>query len=483
MSTLRDELRAQVRLAVPVIGVNLGLMSMNIVDSAIIGHVSTAGLSAVSLGHAVLWVPLSFGVGLVMALDPLVSQAFGAKDDAAVARALQRGLVLALAVAVPLLVLLLLGADAAMAALDQPEELRDTAAAYTRITALGLPALLVFVALRRSLQALGRLRPIVWVTLLANVVNAAVDWALVRGEWGFPQLGARGCAVATTTCNVVMVVLLLAFTWRDLGPHLLPVRERVLALAPLGRMLKLGVPIGLALALEAGAFNAVTLVMGWFGTLELAANRVVLTLATASFMLPLGLSTAAAVRVGHAVGAGDPEGMRRAARVALGTGAVVMGAFALLFVAAPLTLLSAFTDDREVLELALVFVPLAAGFQLFDGLQVVAAGVLRGIGDTRVPMLVNLVGYWILALPLGTLAARRWGGGPQAMWWALGGGLLFAAVALVLRIRNRFAGEIAKLDVDGPDGPPDDVAAAGAAGDAAVGAAAPEDHAAEALLP
>jgi MATE family multidrug resistance protein len=194
--------------------------------------------------------------------------------------------------------------------------------------------------------------------------------------------------------------------------------------------------------------------MGWFGEFEIAANGIVLSLASVSFMVPLGLSTAAAVRVGHAVGAGDPQGMRRAARVALGLGAAVMGGFGLLFVGVPALLLAVFSEDPEVLALALTFMPLAAGFQMFDGLQVVASGVLRGVGDVRVPMLANFVGYWVLALPLGVLWARRWGGGPAAMWWALGGALAFVAVVLVLRVRNKLAGDIRRIDLDGPRNQP-----------------------------
>ncbi len=455
MSAIRAELGAQMRLAIPVVMVNLSLMTMNVVDSAVMGHVSTTGFAAVRQGHALLWVPLAFCMGMLLALDPLVAQALGAKDEPAVGRAVQRGLVTALLLCIPM-GLAMIWAEPALIALQQPAEIIPDATDYAQTCAWGVPGMLLFVALRRSLQALGRMRPLVVVVVIANIVNAALDWALIRGEFGFPALGAHGCALATVVCNYLMLVLVLVLTWRDLKPLLYPLRPRALALGPLLRLAVMGLPIGLAMALEVGAFNAITFIMGKFGTLAVAANAIVITLASTSFMLPLGLSTAAAVRVGHAVGAGDPVAMRLAAKVALGCGAGVMGCFGLLFVILPEPLLKIFSTDPEVLALALTFVPLAAGFQLFDGLQVVAAGVLRGIGETRVPMLANLVGYWVLALPLGLVWAFSWGGGPQAMWWALGAGLGFVALILVWRVRRRLARDVARIDIEGqaqPSGP------------------------------
>lgn len=449
MLPLHRELAAQIRLSIPVIAVNLSLVSMNTVDSAMMGQESTAGLAAIRQGYAVLWVPLSFAVGVLLALDPVVAQAVGARDEGAVGRSVQRGLLMALLLSVPVGLLMLAAGDI-LRLLDQPPEIISVAQTYAQTCAWGLPGLLMFAALRRSLQAMGRLAPIVVVAVVANLVNAGLDWVLIRGAWGVPAMGAYGCALATVACNYIMMGLLLMLCWRDLRPWLLPIRPRAFAWRPLLRLLALGTPIGLTMALEVGAFNAVTFVMGWFSEFEIAANGIVLSIASTSFMIPLGISTAAAVRVGHAVGAGDPEGMRRAALVSLSCGAAMMIVFGLVFIAVPTLLLSMFTNDEQVLALALTFMPLAAGFQLFDGLQVVASGVLRGVGDVRVPMLANFVGYWVVALPLGVLWARRWGGGPQAMWWALGVALAFVAVVLVLRVRHRLARDIQRIDLDAP---------------------------------
>ena len=447
MLSMRKEFAAQLRLAVPVVAVNLSLMSMNIVDSAMMGHVSTAGFAAVRQGHAVFWVPTAFALGVLMALDPLVSQAVGARDEGAISRSLQRGLLLALLLSLPV-ALLMLGASDLLQWLGQPPAIIAVAADYAQTCAWGLPGLLLFAALRRSLESMGRVAPLVVVVVVANLVNGLLDWLLIRGELGFPKMGAHGCALATVACSYVMPCLLIAITRRKLLPHLFPWVPRAFSVGPLMRMLWLGLPIGFTMALEIGAFNAVTFVMGWFGEAEIAANGIVLSLASVSFMVPLGLGTAAAVRVGRAVGAGDRLRMRQAARVALLCGALAMCGFVVVFVSIPGLLLSAFSKDPSVLALALTFMPFAAAFQLFDGLQVVAGGVLRGVGDVRFPMLANFFGYWILALPLGVLWARRWGGGPQALWCALGVALAFVATVLVLRVRSQLAGDIRRLDLE-----------------------------------
>jgi len=453
MDGVRSELRVQLGLAAPVALINLAMLGMGAVDTALMGRFSTDGMAAVSLGHSVFWVPASFGVGVLMSLDALVSQAHGARDAPAIARALQRGLLLALLLSLPI-GLLLLASRPLLVALGQPPTLIGDASAYARLMALGLPALFLFVTLRLSLQAIGRLRTIMVVALLANGLNYVLDRWLIFGGLGVAPLGAVGSALATVACQWTMVGLLLLLARGPLGPHLRPIRQQVFAWAPLRRMLALGLPIGCAFVLETGAFNAVTVLMGRLGTIELAANRCVLLLATVSFMVPLGLSTAAAVRCGHTLGAGDPAGTRRAAGVSIGLTAGVMLAIAGAFLVAPRALVGLFSVDGQVVALAVSLLPLVAAFQLMDGLQVVAAGILRGWGDTRWPALANFGAYWLLALPLGAAWALR-GGGPHALWWSLGGGLGLVALVLLARVRRQMARQLVRIDLErGSDAPP-----------------------------
>ncbi|MFT7465075.1 MAG: MATE family multidrug resistance protein, partial [Pseudohongiellaceae bacterium] len=269
MSNWRHELKAQVRLATPVITVNLAMMAMGVVDTIMAGDFSTTALAAVGLGHAWLWCPLSFGIGVVMALDPLVAQARGARDEPAVARALQRGLLLALFVSIPV-VITLLGARwvfEGLAALDLgqllgldsgtangaravgpmvPASVIPDASAYARISAIGVPALLVFSALRQTLQALGHLRAILVVSLAANFVNVFFNWLLMEGHWGLPRLGVAGCAWASVIVEIFMVAVLLWVTRPVVQPYLWPIRRQALQLRPFLRLFALGVPIGVA---------------------------------------------------------------------------------------------------------------------------------------------------------------------------------------------------------------------------------------------
>lgn len=458
-SSGRRELAAQARLAAPVVAVQIGLFAMGAVDQAFLGRVSTGDFAAVSLGNAWSFAFIVFGMGLLTVLDPLISQAFGAGDEVAIRRGIQRGLLLALVVSVPVS-LGILPARPVLAWLGQPPEIVPLAAAYARITIVSVPAFLLFVALRQSLQAMALLRPLLVVILLANLLNALLDWAWILGHLGFPALGARGAAWATVVARWFLTVALLVLTWRRLAPYLRARDPRLFVLAPLLRMARVGLPVGMQFVLEIGAFSAVLLLMGGFGQTELAGHQVALTLASASFMVPLGISMAASVRVGHAVGRGDAAGARLASRVALLGGAGVMCLFGALFLLLPLPLASLVTDLPEVLAVAVLLIPLAGLFQVFDGTQVVASGVLRGVADTRVAMVLHFVGFWLVGIPVGFVLARPLGLGPTGLWWGLVAGLAATAVALTWRVRLRLSRDLARLHVEGPEEAPPPLPAA-----------------------
>lgn len=453
MTSLRAELAAQVRLAGPVALVNLSMMSMGVVDTTMAGDLSTSAQAAIGLGHAWVWCPLSFAMGLVLAIDPLVAQARGARDEPGMARAVQRGLILAALASLPVAGVLL-ASRAAFALLPQlgidlDQALVPAAAGYAEVSTLGVPAMLGFLALRTTLQAMERVAVIVGVALVANLLNVLGNGVLMNGWLGFPSLGAVGSAWSTVICQWFLVVALLVVARRSLGPVVWPPRERVLALRPLLRMAGLGLPIGVAIALESGAFNMVQFLMADYGAAIMAGHRTAIVIASTSFMVPLGISAAAAVRVGHAVGEGDLPSARRAARVALALGALVMLGFGALFVLLPGPLARAFSMDPAVTAVTLTLLPVAAAFQLFDGLQVVAAGVLRGTADTVWPSLLNFVGYWVVGLPAGAYWAFGHDGGALALWWGLAGGLLLVALALLWRVVARLSGEVVRFDAEG----------------------------------
>lgn len=435
------------RLALPVVVVQVGMMLLGVVDTMVVGHLSSRALAAVALGHVTVIAVSSFGMGLLLALDPLVSQAVGARDHAAVRRSIQRGLVLAGALMVPSTLLLLPG-EWVLTAFRQPPETIPLAAAYVRICIPGLLPFFGFIVLRQSMQAMERLRPIVITIAAVNLFNLAADWALVFGAGPIPQLGPVGSAWATTSARTLLFVVLLVMGWRELEPFLERLDPELLRLQPLLRIVRLGAPIGLQVQLEIVAFVVVALLVGSFGTVQMAAHQVAINLASLTFMVPLGVGSATAVRVGQAVGAGDGDGTRRAAAAGLMIGASFMSATAVAFVFAPRLLASAYTSSEEVLALAMVFIPIAGFFQVFDGLQVVSAGALRGAGDTRAPMVVNVLGFWVIGLPTSLALAFLLGLGPEGLWWGFVVGLGAVAVFLLVRVAWRFRGDLSRIHVD-----------------------------------
>lgn len=443
----RDDVAAMVRLAVPVVTVQVGMMLLGVVDTMVVGRYSAAALAAVALGHVVVIAASAFGVGVLLALDPLVSQAIGAGDEAAARRAVQRGLVLAVAMLVPSL-LVLAPVEQLLTLMRQPPEIIPLASAYSWIQIPGLLPYYAFVVLRQSLQAMQRTRPIVVTIVVVNLFNLVADIALVFGVGPVPEMGPIGSAWATTASRGLLFLVLLALAHRELKPVLGRLDRGAFALGALWRTARLGIPVGVQLELEIVAFSVIALVMGGLGTVQMAAHQVAINLASLTFMVPLGIGAAAAVRVGHAIGAGDGSGARRAGSAALLLGGGFMSLTAVAFIAVPGAFAAAYTSSEEVALLAALLIPVAGLFQVFDGLQVTAAGVLRGAGDTRAPMVVNLLGFWLFGLPASLVLAFPLGLGPQGLWLGLVVGLGAVAAFLLVRVARRFARPLVRVVVE-----------------------------------
>ncbi|MGW8264930.1 MAG: MATE family efflux transporter [Longimicrobiales bacterium] len=443
----RHEFRGVLALALPVAAVQVGMMAMGVVDTVMVGHYSARDLAAVALGNLYFFTAAVFPMGVLMALDPVVSQAVGAGDHPAVGRGLQRGAVLALALGFPGALVLVPG-EPILHLLRQPPEVVPVASGYALAAIPGLFPFLAFIVFRQTLQAMGRVAPIVATILLANLANFFFNWVLIFGRWGFPELGAVGSGWASSLSRWLMFLGLLGFSWPLLKRYLRPIRPEVFLLRPLARMLRLGSPIGVQFGLEYGAFGTTGLLMGWLGTVAMAGHQVALNLASLTFMVPLGISQATAVLVGHGVGRETPRSARRAAGAGLLLGAAFMAATALVFLLFPAFLARFYSRDSAVLALATILIPLAGVFQVFDGLQVVASGVLRGVGDTRSPMLLNLLGFWCIGMPVGLWLAFRRGMGPVGLWWGLVLGLASVATLLLVRVRTRMAKALPRVVID-----------------------------------
>ncbi len=437
------------RLAVPVVIIQVGMMAMGVVDTVMVGHISAQALAAVALGNLYFFTLAVFAQGTLMVLDPLVAQAVGARDEPAIARAVQRGVIIAVVLSIPA-VILLASASPIFTVLNQPTEVIPLASAYAVRTAPGTFPFLLFVVFRQSLQSMGRTAPIVGAIIGANLVNGALNWVLIFGHLGFPAMGVVGSAWATTISRLLLVVGLWAAAWRQLNPLLLPLRPEIWRVEPLRRMFRLGIPIGAQHVLEFGAFALVALMMGWMGTREMAGHQIAINLAALTFMVPLGVGDAASVLVGHAVGRGDPEGTRGAARAAFVCGVTFMAVTGAIFLSVPEQLARLYTPDLQVITVAAMLIPIAGVFQVFDGIQVVAGGVLRGLGDTRAPMVANLLGYWVVGIPLSIYLGFQKGLGPAGLWWGLVLGLGLVGTSLLLRVRNRVARRQARVLIDAP---------------------------------
>jgi multidrug resistance protein, MATE family len=419
-------------LAGPVVLAELGWMAMGFVDTVIVGRIGPHAIGAVGIGTALFNTLALFGMGLVLGLETLVSHAFGARDLPGCHRALIAGLYLILFITPPILLVAGL-ATWSLQYWGLPPDVLALAIPYLGILTWSLLPLLFYAAFRRYLQAMGLVGAVTFALVSANIVNAVANWLLVFGHLGLPALGTPGSAVATVLSRIYMAaVLLVAILWhsshRELGLFHVSWRPNP---AVVWRLFSLGLPAAGQMTLEYGVFAAATALAGRLNEVALAAHQVALNLAGVTFMVPLGVGSAGAVRVGHAVGRRDQPGARRAGWTALLLGAGFMSCAALAFLLLPAPLVHLFTADRAVVSAGISLLAVASCFQLFDGLQGVATGVLRGLGDTRTPMMANLLGHWAIGLPVGYSLCFFGGLGVVGLWIGLSAGLVIVGTILV----------------------------------------------------
>ena len=436
-----DEMRRLLALAGPVTLAYLGTISMGTVDTVMAGRLGPSALGSVALGHTWGIAVAIVAYGAARVLDPIVAQAYGASDVRAAGLGLSRGLAMMAIFGVPVLLLYAL-AGPGLALLGQPAELIPVAHAYCLVLIPGMPAILAFVVVRNFLQAVGLVRPAAYAILLANVANALLNGVFMYGWLGFPALGPVGSAVSTAIGQWLMLGLVVLFARKTLAAYW-PGWSGAFAWGPLSPMMRLGLTLGVQFGVEVWAFHAAGFMMGRLGAVAYAAHAIAINLATISFMLPSGVGVAAATRVGNLVGAGLPWG--RSAKLALVLGAAIVALPALAFIVLPRPLAVVYTADPAVLAVAVAIIPLAGAFQLFDGTQAVAFGVLRGAGDLKIPAIVNVLGYWLFGLPIGWALAFPAGRGARGIWAGLSLGLAAVAVLLVVRVARLSRRPVARL--------------------------------------
>lgn len=412
---------------------------MQVVDTWFVGKLSAAAVGGVSIGNAVFFTVMVFGIGLIYGMDFPASKAFGAgRRDEGVSYLVQ-ALILATAISLPLSLALHVGAGHLdLLGVSDPELARQ-AGQYLRSVSWSLWPVLAFVALRQYLQSTGVATPVTVILILANVINALGNWVFVLGRLGFESLGVAGSGYSTTVARVfTLLACAVYFNHRIRRTGLTsPAHELIRLNWPrLREILGLGIPAALQSLLEVGVFATASFVVGRLGAQALAAHQIVLQIASFTFMIPLGLSSAAAVRVAQNLGEGRPQGAVEIGHHALFLGAGFMAASGLCLYLLAEPILTSFTPDPGVLLIGRKLLLAAAFFQVADGIQVTATGVLRGIGNTRASMLANFAGHWILGLPLGIALGFHFAWGALGVWIGLSVGLFFVAAALVAAWRS-----------------------------------------------
>jgi MATE family multidrug resistance protein len=426
---VREELIQMIRLGGPLVLAELGWMAMGVVDTMFVGRVGAEAIGAVGLGTMVFYGIAICSAGLLLGLDTLVARAFGAGDREDYHRSLVCGMWMAVLM-IPLVMGAVWALEAILPSFGVDQTVLRATRPYLHALIWSAPPLLIYFALRRYLQALHSARPVMITLLTANLVNLAGNWILVLGHLGAPRLGAEGAGWATCFSRIYMAVA-LAYILLKHDPEVLRISWRPHA-ARTWALLRLGAPAAGQMAVEIGVFATVTVLVSKLNATALAGHQIALTAVSTTFMMPLGVSSAAAVRVGFALGRGDRHAAARAGWTALGLGAAVMSAAAIVLLTVPEWIARLFTPDAAVIAAAATILRVAAFFQLFDGLQIVVTGSLRGAGDTRTPMVCHLIGYWVIGLPLGAILCFGRGMGAPGLWMGLSAGLI--AIGIVLTV-------------------------------------------------
>ncbi len=423
------ETRALIRLAIPLAAQQVGFQLMGTVDSALLGRYSDAALAGSGIGNTLLFAVTSIGMGIVMGLDTVIPQAVGGGRREDAQRALGAGLRLALLMGLVSTLFVMLS-PVVLTAASVPADVVAEARVYTFARAIGITPFLATIAIRPYLAAHSRTRALVIATIVGNIVNALLDLVLIFGvpALGIPRLGVLGAAIATVSVQVVILAVYL-FAVREIDA-----RQPRLAstTADLKQIVHYGLPVGGHLFAEIGVFTLATVLAAHMGKIPVAAHTIALNLASFTFSFAVGLGAATSVRVGQAVGAGDLPLARRRGERGLGLGLGVMACCATVFVVAPATLASIYTSDRVVIAATIPLLQIAALFQLSDGTQAISAGAMRGRGLTRATFAANVVGHYVVGLPLALLLGFGAAMGAPGLWWGLSAGLTATALYLVI---------------------------------------------------
>ena len=434
-SNWREEIQGLLKLAGPLIVNNLAIAGMQFADAVMAGRLGAESLAAVAVGASVWFFGFALCLGVLMAISPIAARHYGAGNPELIGRYTRQGIYLGFAIGVTIIALAYVTVEPALLQIGIDESFRELTLGYVKAIIWGAPAIFVFLALRFTTEGIGRTRPIMYASIFSLVCNVFLNYVFMFGHFGAPALGAVGCGLASAITMWALMIVLAIYMMKSRHYAPLKIFSRVGPVRPeaLREIIVLGVPIAVTITAEAGLFNAVSILMGTRGAAIAAAHQVAINFAATMFMIPLALSSAITVRVGHALGSGNGDAARFSGALGVLSCAVFMSvsaAFLLLFRDA---VVSMYTDDPSVTAIAISMLLMAAIFQVADGVQIGAAGALRGYKDTRLPMVINIVAYWVLAFPLAYLATVTYRLAPAYTWGGFVIGLSASAILLTWR--------------------------------------------------
>ncbi|MEZ5500882.1 MAG: MATE family efflux transporter [Steroidobacteraceae bacterium] len=436
-----SNLRSILRYAWPILVNNLATIGVTTADTIMAGRLGANDLAAVAVGASYAMVVYIAGLGLLMALSPLVAHAYGAGEDLRAGALLRQGIWLAAMFAL-LALLPFLGNAPVLERIGIEPRIRELAGGYLRMLALGLPALFAYLALRFSAEGLGRTRPIMYAALVTLVLNIFGNYVLMYGKFGAPAMGALGCGLASALSQWLVFLGMWFYLRRAamFAPYRLLERFELPRRRELLEILRLGLPIAGSLLAEGALFSAAALLVGTLGARQMSGHAIAINFASIMFMVPLAVHSATTIHVGHRAGRGEWLAAAEAGWSGIRLCVALMAASAVVLTLWRYPIAALYSDDAEVVALAAQLLLLAAVFQIVDGAQVGAAGALRGFRDARIPMLINVISYWLIGFPCAWLAGIHFGHGPRGVWWGLIAGLAVCALLLLLRYRRVAAG-------------------------------------------
>ncbi len=435
--TIRDHFNITFKLAYPVVLSQLGQVSVGVADSMMVGRLGAVPLAAASLANSIFFVILMFGMGISMGITPLVSMAEGKGKFGRIGRLFQHGLWISIVTAF-VLICIILGLSQGLQFLDQPKEVVDIAIPYLFVITASLFPFMIFQNFKQFAEGLSQTRQAMFVTIFCNLVNVFLNWVLIFGKLGAPELGLMGAGWATLISRVLMP-LMMGWYVMNSKRYLdfnLQIGIKKISFPMINRILKIGLPTGFQFIFEVSAFGSAAIMMGWIGVNALAGHQIALNLASISYMMAAGLSTAGMIRVSNQIGRNNFKAMREAGLVVFGMVLVFMACTAILFVTLRNYLPMLYIDDPEVIATSASLLIIAGLFQLSDGAQVAGLGVLRGMEDVKFPTWITLFAYWALGLPLGYFLAFEMGLAERGIWYGLLTGLSITAVILFYRFHQ-----------------------------------------------